>query len=178
MTLHRSALLVLLALFVSCINHQPAQNPKKAALMSSLERPHRTLVALLYTINKMEKAVADNALLVKRRCFQKHYRSRRDWLKCIKETASVDSVWKMAIGPLVRNKIYEIYLKIDKKDGAWKKELKELVCGLRVALPEFRAYTNGKYDEATEQLSKLLVTCPKPKLPKPAPSRSATPLRK
>jgi hypothetical protein len=136
------------------------------------------MMTLLYTINKMEKAVSDNALLVKRRCFLKHYRSRRDWLRCIKEPDSVDSVWKMAIGPLVRNKIYEIYLMIEKKDGAWKKELKEVVCGLRVALPEFRAYTDGKYDEATEQLGKLLVTCPKAKPPKPAPSRSATSIGK
>ena len=129
-------------------------------------QPYRVLMALRFTVDRMEKAVVENALRAKKECFRKHYRSRRDWIKCIRKPATAGKVWQLAIGPLLRKKINEIYLKIEKKEGAWQQELRGMVCGLRRGLPRFKPYTGGKYDEITRWLWKLPVTCPKAKPPK------------
>jgi hypothetical protein len=125
----------------------------------------------------MEKAVSANALRVKRQCFRKHYRSRLDWLKCIKEPVMVGNLWRLAVAPLLRNKIDEIYLKIEKKKGG-KKELRKMVCGFRKTLPKFKPYTGGKYDEITRWLVKLPVECSKAKPPRPASSRPSASIEK
>lgn len=97
-------------------------------------------------------------------------------MKCIEDPASADNVWRLALGPLFREKINKTYLKVEKNDLTWRQDLKRMTCILRNGLPKFKAYTGGKYEEITKWLWKLPVTCPKSKLLRPSQTRGATPL--